>query len=352
LNVSTKSSAGNFFEDFRLGATYQCPTPRRISDGDVALYLALTGDRTAAYCDGEALVHPLLVFHVIFGQTVRFVSLNALANLGYAEVVWGSAVRVGAVLSTELRVVGLKENSSGKSGIVYVETVGRDERRAEVLRFKRWVMVRKRSAVPTAYRDAPVVPSFLTSVGRSELCTATDALRFAVQTGGHFGAEDYRVGERIAHGDAMVINPSDHMLLTRLAQNSARVHFDAHAMDGRPLVYGGVVISHGYAMSHAGLEHRMGIVAVNGGTHANPTYAGDTLYAMTEVLDVAADLTPGIGALRLRMVVIKNGDFGDVATYDPMEADPRRDGAHRYRSNVVLDLDYWELMPTRTGEVG
>jgi len=43
----SKTSAGNFFEDFRVGALIRHATPRTITAGDVALYDGLYGPRFA-----------------------------------------------------------------------------------------------------------------------------------------------------------------------------------------------------------------------------------------------------------------------------------------------------------------
>jgi len=339
----TKAWPGNFFEDFELGAAWRCPTPRRLTHGDVSAYIALTGDRTPGYCGGGDLVHPLVVFHTVFGQTVRSISLNARANLGYADLRWHRPARVGDVLVTDVEIVGLKENSSGTTGIVWVKTTGRDVSGEAVLSFTRWVMVKKRGTAPTAWRDAPVVPELGDVVDPSTLSPTIEAARPDEAAGARWGFADYAVGERIVHGDGMLVNPSDHMAFTRLFQNSAKVHFDGLAMDGRPLVYGGVVISHCYAAAHNGLEGRAGVCGINGGTHANPVYAGDTVYAVSEVLDT---FDPGagspVGLVRLRLVGIKNTPASEHATMQWKHDDPKRPGRTRYAPNVVLDLDLWE----------
>ena len=41
----TKTSPGNFFEDFRLGQTIKHATPRTATTGDAAVYNALFGAR-------------------------------------------------------------------------------------------------------------------------------------------------------------------------------------------------------------------------------------------------------------------------------------------------------------------
>ncbi|HSV29980.1 MAG TPA: hypothetical protein VLL76_10490, partial [Candidatus Omnitrophota bacterium] len=89
----TKTNPGNFFEDFRLGQEIRHATPRTVTEGDVALYTALYGPRFAVNSSAEfakaigfprAPLDDFAAFHVVFGKTVPDVSLNAVANLGYA----------------------------------------------------------------------------------------------------------------------------------------------------------------------------------------------------------------------------------------------------------------------------
>lgn len=126
------------------------------------------------------------------------------------------------------------------------------------------------------------------------------------------------------------------MLATRLWQNTAKVHFDAtHRADGRRLIYGGHVLSLARALSFNGLANAQMIVALNAGAHANPCFAGDTVRAWSEVLDRAPTAAPGVGAIRLRL----------VATTGPAGEALLRDAEERYLPQVLLDLDYWALMP-------
>ena len=96
--MSGKGWQGNYFEDFALGTRLDCPPDRTLTAGDAAAYIALTGDRTAAFCGSSQQAHPLVVFHTVFGQTVRPISLNARANLGYAGIRWGAPVFFGDTL--------------------------------------------------------------------------------------------------------------------------------------------------------------------------------------------------------------------------------------------------------------
>ena len=108
----SKTVAGNFFEDFSLGQKIVHATPRTLSDGDRALYTALYGSRFAVQSSDEfarAIGYPasplddLLVFNTVFGKTVPDISLNAIANLGYAECVFSTPVYAGDTLSAQFR---------------------------------------------------------------------------------------------------------------------------------------------------------------------------------------------------------------------------------------------------------
>ena len=349
----TKTNTGNFFEDFRLGQEITHATPRTLTDGDTALYTALYGGRFAIHSSDafaeklgfpQAPVDDLLVFHNVFGKTVPDISLNAVANLGYAAGVFGAPVFPGDTLSARSQVIGLKENSNRKTGVVYVKTVGTNARGEEVLRYVRWVMVKKRDEAAKA--NGEQIPNLPGSVPVAELRGLNG---FKVNgydraaAGSRHLWEDYAPGERIDHVDGMTIEEAEHQLATRLYQNTARVHFNQHAEAqgkfGRRLVYGGHIISLARSLSFNGLANAFRIAAINGGQHVNPVFAGDTIYAWSEVLERQA--LPGradVGALRLRTVAVKNRACADF----PYKA---ADGKHL--PDVVLDFDYTALMPRR-----
>ncbi len=351
-----KTSRGNFFEDFTVGRIMRHATPRTLTEGDVALYTALYGNRfavqsstafAAAIGYPRAPIDDLLVFHVVFGKTVPDVSLNAVANLGYAECRFLKAVYPGDTLAAESEVIGVKENANGETGIVYVRTTGFDQRGEIVLSYVRWVMVRKRdkaSPPPMA-----VVPKLADRVDPATLGTAVPTIQNAAYDSNLAGSRhrwgDYRVGEKIDHVDGMTIEEAEHQLATRLYQNTAKVHFDAHVAKstrfGRRLIYGGVTISLARAMSFNGFGNAFHIAAINGGRHIAPLFAGDTVYAWSEILETVE--LPGrrdIGALRLRLVATKNL---------PTQAFPFKvmtaAAVESVVDGVILDLDLWVLMP-------
>lgn len=346
MNAKGKGSLGNFFEDFTVGQELPCPIPRVVGAAETAWHIATTNDRTPRFCDAEGRIHPLIVFHVVIGQTVRQVSLNSPANLGYAGMIWRTPVFNGDEITTTIKITGLKENSRRDTGNVYVATTGRNQRGEVVLEYTRWVMVRKRdTATATRYLDEPVVPELPASVAIDQLPRWTGTLPNPIRTGGVHFFEDYEVGERILHHDGTTVNHSDHMQYTRLWQNSAKVHFDAILTDGDPLVYGGFVIATAYAQAFNGLENRSGIVAVNAGTHANPCRAGTTIYSFSEVLEKHDLGESPAGALRLRLVAVKDLNPAEQPGFAIKLKDS--EGRERYDPRVLLDLDLFELMPKR-----
>jgi len=354
-----KTSVGNFFEDFRVGQTLMHGTPRTITDGDAALYVALTGSRFPLHCSLPAAqsvglerqtIDDLLAFHVAFGKTVADVSFNAVANLGYADVRLLKTVYPGDTLRSESTVIGLKQNSSGRNGNVYVRSDTYNQFGDRVLTWARWVMVHKRDE--SAPAPDPVIPELPKVVPPEELPVPMelDGRRYdTALSGSPFLWDDYAVGERIDHVNGMTVDETDHTLATKLYQNNARLHFEEHLMRasrfGRRLMYGGHVISVVRALSFNGLANALRIAAINGGVHCNPSFAGDTLYAWTEVLDRWE--LPGredLGALRLRTLGVKNQE---TATLDSAKVQGEG-GREVYHDGVVLDLDYTVLMPRRS----
>lgn len=339
-----KTNAGRFFEDYRLGEVIAHAVPRTLSGGERALYHALYPARHALYSSdlfaqgcglAASPLDDLIAFHTVFGKTVPDVSLNAVANLGYGEGRWLLPVWPGDTLRSESTVIGLKQNSNGQSGVVYVRTRGINQHGQAVLDYVRWVMVKKRDFAAPA--PEAVVPDLAKVVDPATLVIpkGLDFSRydFALAGEGH-RIGDYAVGEVIDHVDGVTIEEAEHMLATRLWQNTAKVHFDAtQRPDGKRLIYGGHVISLARALSFNGLANVQMLVALNAGAHANPCFAGDTVRAWSEVLDTAETTAPGVGAIRLRLVATK-GRAGDLRGTDG-----------KYLPEVLLDLDYWALMP-------
>ena len=345
------SGGGNFFEDFKLGQVIRHATPRTVTSGDVALYLGLFGGRFAvqssdAFARGIGYpatpIDDLLVFHIVFGKTVPDISLNAVANLGYAAGRFRAAVYPGDTLSAVSEVIGLRETSNRQSGVVYVRSTGFKADGTEVVDYVRWVMVRKRDEkAPSPEAHVPQLPSHLQA---NQLGDAAPVIDGAAYDTGLSGSErrfdGYKPGERIDHVDGITVEEAEHQIATRLYQNPARIHFNQWAEGQgrfkRRLIYGGHAISLARSLSFNGLENAFHVAGINGGRHVAPLFAGDTVFAWSEVLE--ASEIPGrsdVGALRLRTIATKDRPCDDY----PWKA------GEEYGPSVILELDYWVLMP-------
>jgi 2-methylfumaryl-CoA hydratase len=340
---------GFFFEDYAVGRCFRHATPRTLGAADQSLYIALTGARQPVHCSvplaramghRDAPLDDLLVFNVAFGKTVPDVSYNAVANLGYADVRFLAPVYPGDTLTCTSEVIGTKANSSGRNGVVYVRSRAENQEGTQVLSWIRWVMVAARRCAG----GQPTLPNLPAEVAPERFAVPSHPLPGALveATASLRMWEDYEPGQAIDHPGGMTVEEADHMLATRLYQNSARVHFDAFAARATPferrLVYGGHVISLCRALSYEGLENAFAIAAIHGGTHANPTFAGDTLYCR-HVVTARQEISGrrDVGALRLRMIGVKNLAPGELPPLGPGEKHPA----------VVLDLDYSVLIARR-----
>jgi len=351
--MSIKTNPGNYFEDFTLGKEIIHATPRTVTEGDVSLYTALYGFRFPAQSSDEfartmgfprAPLEDFLAFHMVFGKTVPDVSLNAIANLGYADGRFGVPIYPGDTVKTTSTVIGAKENSDGKTGTVYVRSTGVNQHNEMVLDYRRWVMVRKKDkGSPPPEAVVPELPKFVSIKNSAIPEGITNQGYDTALAGSPHLWEDYEIGEKIDHVDAMTLEEADHMTATRLYQNTAKVHFNQHTeKDGRfgkRIIYGGHIISMARSLSFNGLANAFKVVAINGGRHVAPSFADDTIYAWSEVIDKME--LPGrsdFGALRIRTVATKD---------QSCEGFPYKNEEGKYHPSVVLDFDYTILMPRR-----
>ncbi|HEX2537562.1 MAG TPA: hypothetical protein VHL13_04700, partial [Pseudolabrys sp.] len=247
-----------------------------------------------------------------------------------------------ATLSAVSEVIGLRENANRKTGIVYVRSRGFDETGDCVLDYVRWVMVRKRDENAPAPGDhVPRLPTVVEPKLLGAACPPIDVKAYDLTLAGsphRYG--DYQAGEKIDHVDGITVEEAEHQIATRLYQNTARVHFNLFAQSkdrfGKRLIYGGHAISLARALTFNGLGNAFHVAAINGGRHVSPLFAGMTVFAWSEVLETSA--LPGrtdVGAMRLRTIATKDRPCADFPLKNGDEYDPA----------VILDLDYWVVVP-------
>ena len=354
VKSGSKYKIGNFFEDFSMGQKISHATPRTITLGDCSLYTALYGSRYALHSSNEfakqlslkeSPVDDFLLFNIAFGKTVPDISLNAIANLGYAECKFLKPAYPGDTITSHSEVIGLKENSNGDNGVVYVHSTGLNQKNEAVIDYKRWVMVRKKNkSLP---KIETVIPKLNSEVTKEEVIAISKDYQFEMKNydftaaGSDLVFEDYKIDEKINHIDGITVEEAEHMMATKLYQNNAKVHFN-HFVEkggrfGKRIVYGGHVISLTRSISFNGLSNAFKIIAINGGTHASPCFAGKTVFAWSKIIE-KVDVSDTLGALRIRT----NG-LGDAQPYQFQHQDQNG----KFNSDVLLSLDYWALVPKK-----
>ena len=354
VKSGSKYKIGNFFEDFSMGQKISHATPRTITLGDCSLYTALYGSRYALHSSNEfakqlslkeSPVDDFLLFNIAFGKTVPDISLNAIANLGYAECKFLKPAYPGDTITSHSEVIGLKENSNGDNGVVYVHSTGLNQKNEAVIDYKRWVMVRKKNkSLP---KIESVIPKLNSEVTKEEVIAISKDYQFEMKNydftaaGSDLVFEDYKIDEKINHIDGITVEEAEHMMATKLYQNNAKVHFN-HFVEkggrfGKRIVYGGHVISLTRSISFNGLSNAFKIIAINGGTHASPCFAGKTVFAWSKIIE-KVNVSDTLGALRIRT----NG-LGDAQPYQFQHQDQNG----KFNSDVLLSLDYWALVPKK-----
>ncbi|MBC6497272.1 MAG: MaoC family dehydratase [Alphaproteobacteria bacterium GM7ARS4] len=354
--MTGKNFISRYFEDYDVGMKIVHPLPRMVTEGDRALYIALTGSRFPLHCSdpyAQALGYPrapledMLVFHMVFGRTVPDLSLNAVANLGYAGCRFGVPVYVGDTLYADSVITGVRENSNGVTGTVYVHSRGWNQKGETVLEYDRWLMMRRRDkSAGKASPSTTHVPTLPSHLSEQELYIPPFFRREGVDStlvGTDAWWDDYDIGEECHHIDGMTIEEAEHQMATRLYQNNARVHFNQHQEKdnrfGRRIIYGGHILSLARALSANGFAHAVRLAAIHGGSHRAPSFAGDTLYAWSKVIDKKTiEGCETLAAMRVRTIAAKDDD---VMTFpDPQDK-------QAWRSSLVLDVDYTLLLPRR-----
>ena len=324
--IRPKTAAGRIFRGFLLGEALPHATPHTLTTATLRFIRRFTARVSPP--SPPRLSHPpsatrkpgrrLLAFHIVFGKTVG-VSLNAIANLGYADCRFSRPVYCG-----RHAVRGLAgHRAQGELGpaerrrpcpLEGVQPARRGNRRIRTLgdgakaRCRRGSASRPRSGARRGGGRRRARRGLSSEIVRRAF---DDAL-----SGSPHRFEDYLPGERIDHIDGVTVEEAEHQIAARLFQNTAKVHFnqftEGQGRFGRRLIYGGHVISFARALSFNGFANAFHIAAINGGRHMAPLFAGDTVFAWSEMLETAA--LPGrddVGALSVRTVATKNRPCAD-----------------------------------------
>jgi len=318
---------GHFLEDFEPGAVYRHKLGKTITEGLFAIFtdFSMTANPLSknvryahAYGYPGLVVHPGLVMLVVFSQSVEDVSENARANLEYIDMRFGVPVCVGDTLEAETLCLGVTPSSKNPTlGVVHVQTTGRNQRGEVVLTFQRKVQVWKRDE-QARVADGQVEPQ---DIPVSLEIPAYDAKRaHRYRDLAHLSSpdtyfEDFTPGDTLEHTRARVVT-TDHIMLTGILDNTSQVHCNQWMVEENPdryvggklIVFGGIPFNLCLGISSADVgDNALADIRYATGRHTAPIFAGDTVFATTEIKD-ARDL-PGRDDLGVLDTVLRGHKF-------------------------------------------
>ena len=296
-----RKKTGHFLEDFRVGQVFRHKRGKTITAGLFNAFseftmttnpLSKNARYARAYGFRDLVVPPGLVMNVAFSQTVEDVSENARANLEYIGMRFGAPVVIGDTIEVETTVLGVKPSSRDPDrGVVHVRSTAKTQDAAVVITFERKVQVWKSdpsATVAEAEIPSPEVECVL-SLPPYDPARGYPALAHLSAPDGYF--EDLSPGDTIEHSRGRTIT-SEHIGLTAQLDNTSQVHSNQFLIDqdparyigGQLIVYGGIPFNVflGLASPDVG-ENSLGDVEYKTGRHSGPVFAGDTLFASTEI---------------------------------------------------------------------
>ena len=148
------SRLGLYFEDFEIGETIFHELSKTIFESDNNFFSLLTMNHHPVHLNidyakknqhGKILVVGTLVFSLVVGMTVPDISGKAIANLGYEDVRHLDPVFINDTVYAKTKILDKYESKTKNDrGIVYVETIGYNQRGEDIIYFKRKVLVKKK----------------------------------------------------------------------------------------------------------------------------------------------------------------------------------------------------------------
>ena len=149
-----KSQIGHYFEDFTVGEIIEHELSKTVFESDNNFFSLLTMNHHPVHTNidyanhnqhGQLLVVGTLVFSLVVGMTVPDISGKAIANLGYENILHLAPTYIGDTLYARTKIISKRESKSKPDrGIIYVETIGYNQRGEDVISFRRNVLVKKR----------------------------------------------------------------------------------------------------------------------------------------------------------------------------------------------------------------
>jgi 2-methylfumaryl-CoA hydratase len=325
-----RKKTGNFLEDFRIGEVLRHKVGKTVNEGLVNAFTEFSMSTNPlhknrryaqAYGFRDTILPPGLVMAVVFSQSVEDISENARANLEYVDMRFGAPVHIGDTIESTSLVLGVTPSTRDPSlGVVHVQTTGRNQHDDVVLTYERKVQVWKHdnnAEVVKASTDAPPVPCELV-LPPYDAALPYRTLRHLSNADTYF--EDFTPGDIIEHSRGRTMT-SEHIALTAMLDNTSQVHCNQHMIDQNPeryvggqlIIFGGIPFQLCLGLSSPDVaDNSLGDIVYKTGRHSAPLFAGDTVFASTEITGKRdfpgrADLGIVDTILRGHKFVAKNG---------------------------------------------
>ena len=296
---------GNFLEDFRPGDIYRHKGGKTVTEGLFSTFtefsmtsnpLAKNARYARAYGFRGLVCPPGLTMLISFSQTVEDVSENARANLEYIDMRFGAPVYVGDTIEVETKVLNVRPSSSRPNlGIVHVQSTARknvgEADESVVMTWQRKVQVYKRDdaaelhpgeAAPDKVDCSPWLPPYAANANYGSM---------AHLSGSDSYFEDFEVGTLIEHSRGRTMT-SEHIHLTAVLDNTSQVHCNQFMIDqdpkqyvgGQLIIFGGIPFVLCLGLSSPDIDcNSLGDIRYATGRHTAPLFAGDTVFAATEI---------------------------------------------------------------------
>ena len=302
-----RKTTGNFLEDFAPGQLFRHKLGKTVTEGLFTTFteFSMTTNplsKNARYARAhgfEGLVCPPgLAMLVAFSQTVEDISENARANLEYIDMRFGAPLYMGDSVEVETRILGIRPSSSRPNlGIVHVQStayknVGSPEE-AIVMTWQRKVQVYKGDEKAEVQAGEVEPEPVSCELWLPDYDPARDYKALAHLSNADTWFEDFEPGTRIEHSRGRTVT-DEHIHLTAILDNTSQVHCNQFMIDldpeqyvgGRLIVYGGIpfVLCLGLSCPDVA-DNALGDLVYKTGRHTAPLFAGDTVFAATEILN-------------------------------------------------------------------
>lgn len=357
---------GNFLEDFRPGQVFRHKGGKTLTEGLFTTFteFAMTTNplsknaRYARACGYEGLVCPPgLVMLVAFAQTVEDVSENARTNLEYIDMRFGAPVYVGDTIEAETKVLGVRPSKSRPNlGIVHVQSTARKNVGAAdetvVLTWQRKVQVFKHDPAAELHLGETEPDAIECELWLPPYDPGQDYKSLAHLSSPDSYFEDFEPGTRIEHSRGRVIT-DEHVHLTAVLDNTSQVHCNQFMIDrdperyagGKLIVFGGIpfTLCLGLCCPDVG-DNALGDRIYTTGRHTAPLFAGDTVFAATEILG-RSDLPerPDLGILETRLLGHK---------FERAEGEASEDAPPGWKRTRIFELDRQLVVKRRSHYAG